>query len=227
MLKKEEINYDDLILFDSNKIKEINTRSVIITFNSFDNLAFLNTHNFNKVHYTGYICEENNINNNFQSFKFIRINCISEKQISILKKIKNKNNFLEVIIPIEVYTNNQNKNNANLIKQLSFADRLIVDFEKEKDYSIIQQLFSDLTLYDFFPFVKNIPMCKVNIEHCFELYNKKGCIEKECKSCTYKTHCSYNKNEIIDCEKINIKPVEKNIDFENFVRENETTINRI
>ncbi|MBW3020579.1 hypothetical protein KY334_04740 [Candidatus Woesearchaeota archaeon] len=144
---------------------------------------------------------------NLSIFKYIRI----YNNISLLDKIKHKNNFLEAIIPIEEYIKD------NKIVELK-VDRMIFEFNSKEQIEFIEKLFSDLILNDQYPFVKGIPMCNVAIQHTFELFNPEN-NKKACKGCIYRNNCSYK-------EDFDIKIKEKDEEFEKFIKD-EGIIHRI
>ncbi|MBW2997907.1 hypothetical protein KY321_00070 [Candidatus Woesearchaeota archaeon] len=142
------------------------------------------------------------------NFKYIRV----YDNIDLLRQISHKNNFVEAIIPIGEYIDD------NKMVELK-VDRMIFEFNSKEQLKIIDKLFSDLILNDQYPFVRGIPMCNIKIEHSFELFNPVGSNKKECENCIYKTHCSYNKN-------FDLKPKEKDKEFSKFIK-NEGIIHRI
>ncbi|MAG60459.1 hypothetical protein CL619_01610 [archaeon] len=85
----------------------------------------------------------------------------------ILKYLIPKNQFIELIIPFQIYT-------ESLLKSLQGVKRVIVDFSKTNKEQVTQEeiktLFAELISNKYFPFTLGLTQNQVQLRHMVEFY---------------------------------------------------------
>ncbi len=93
----------------------------------------------------------------------------------ILTRLVPKQQFIELVIPYQTCTD-------HLLKKLEGVKRVIIDFTKEDTNNIssnqIQELFSSMIAYKYFPFTKGLTIDQVSTRHLTEFYQQKITTEK-------------------------------------------------
>lgn len=130
-----------------------------------------------------------------------------------LSNIQGKNTFIELQIPIKLFSTNLN---------LRGVHRVILLLDSEKDLQLLDVACAELIGERLFPFTKGIPFCRGNIDQMYELFYPLGPQKRvECKQCSFAPFCSYN-------GPLEVKPIsEPYEDALEFLEKNENATNRL
>ncbi len=115
-------------------------------------------------------------------------------KIELDKKL-NLKLYLELIVPVKLFT-------ADILKQCERVNRVIISVDSEEELLRIPDIFKEMVLWKRFPIVKNVPLCKIDVKHAFEIYIRDGLRgdlrvdlsrdkPKECAGCVLMKYCFY------------------------------------
>jgi len=206
MLYKKEVDIKSL---------KNNDKTVLAKLNSIDEVPLISQNKIRKISIDLKILKNSYEHIKKNNIKYIRL-LINNKEydLELIKNIKSKNNFIEIILPMKYYY-------ESLIYELKFVDRIIFEIDTEKELNLFKNIEKDIILNEIFPYTKNIPMCIIKPEQCFELFcNNSNKKPKSCEKCIYYQRCHYNKN-------FEIQPIKKDKDYERFINKDEDIIHRI
>ncbi len=116
-----------------------------------------------------------------EEINYLSIVIEKKEHLTKVLSLKQKDRFIELIIPVEFVLDNY-----FLLNQLQGIRRVVFQCSTPVD---TQQLFAECIARNIFPLTKGIPLCYGQPEHCYEFYQNTVRTNNEC---VFGKHCQHS-----------------------------------